>query len=85
MCERSANIATTINSLIEQVPPNGDSSKLNSLLKKVFYMAPEICDQAWVTLYNILRYNYDTGEAYQHTMCEIYNTGYQNYLKKFVK
>lgn len=47
-------------------------------------MAPEICDEAWVKLFRILRTNYDTGEAYQHKMCDIYNKGYRGYVDKFV-
>lgn len=84
MCDRANNIACTLKSLIEEIPPDNDTTVLQSLYRKVFYMAPEICDQAWVSMFNILRSNYDTGEAYQHTMCDIYNKGYQDYLKKFV-
>jgi hypothetical protein len=84
MCDRSNHIACTLKSLIEEIPPNEDTLVLQSLYRKVFYMAPEICDQAWVSVFNILRSNYDTGEEYQHKMCDLYNNGYREYLEKFV-
>lgn len=84
MCDRSNYIACTIKSLIEKIPDGQDMDEIQSLYRKVFYMAPEICDQAWVKLFNLLRRNYDTGEAYQHEMCDVYNEGYRGYVDKFV-
>ncbi len=85
MCDRAQSIASTIKSLIEQIPPGKDTSQLQSMYKKIFYMAPEICDSAWQDLFSILRQTYDTGEAYQHKMCVIYNKAYYEYVDIFIK
>ena len=85
MCEEACSIARTIQALIEEIPEGEDMKMLEHLQTNVFYSAPEICHEIWHKLYLILRHNYDTGEAYQHSMCETYNKGYNEYIEKFIK
>lgn len=85
MCEEAENIADTIQRLIDLVPEDVDTHNLERLKQKAWYSAPEICRNLWQKLYTTLRHNYDTGEYYQHKMCEEYNKGYKDYLRKFIK
>ena len=85
MCEEAAHVACTLKTLIECIPENVDTCPLQSLYKKAWYTAPEACDDLWVSLFNILRSRYDSGEAYQHKMCNEYNKGYKKYVDRFVK
>lgn len=85
MCEEAFNIASTIQLLIDDIPEGEDMHILQNLRTNVYYYAPEICHEVWQNLYLILRHKYDTGEAYQHSMCETYNKGYNEYVEKFIK
>ena len=85
MCEEAVNIASTIQLLIDDIPEGEDRHLLEHLRTKVYYYAPEICYDVWQNLYLILRHKYDTGETYQHLMCETYNKGYNEYVEKFIK
>lgn len=85
MCEEACTIAKTIQTLIDKIPVGEDTHLLEHLKTKVFYYAPEICHEAWQNLYLILRHKYDTGEEYQHSMCDAYNRGYKDYVEKFIK
>lgn len=85
MCEESAHVACTLKNLIECIPENVDTYPLQHLYKNAFYTAPEACNDLWISLYNVLRNNYDTGKPFQHKMCVVYNEGYTKYVERFVK
>lgn len=75
MCTRAQFIASII---IEMIDIHNDEY-LERFKKKLFYMAPEICDQQWVELFNYVSVRYREDEE----ICKIYNKGYKSYIQNF--
>jgi hypothetical protein len=48
---KSAHICATINALLEVMPEQGPLKRLHD---KVFYTAPELLDNVWLQVYNLL-------------------------------
>lgn len=75
MCSKAQFIASVVAEMINI----HDDEHLERFKKKLFYTAPEICNQQWIDLFNYVRIKYSDDAE----ICDIYNKGYKSYVEEF--